>query len=122
MNIEDLRNFCLSVRGVEECLPFDEDTPVYKVMGKMFAYYPLTPKYGEFFVNLKCNPDRSVELREQFNGITKPYHVCDTLKWNTVFIQKDVPDELIKELVFHSVDEVINNLPKKKREEYLNLK
>ncbi|MDR3266410.1 MAG: MmcQ/YjbR family DNA-binding protein, partial [Tannerella sp.] len=86
MNIEELREICLSVQGVEECLPFDDDTPVYKVMGKMFAYYVLTPKGGEFFVNLKCNPQRTVELREHYEGITRAYHAGDTLKWNSVFI------------------------------------
>jgi len=118
MNIEELREICMSVKGVEECLPFDNDTPVYKVMGKMFAYYSLTPKNGDFFVNLKCNPERSFDLREQYAGVTKGYHVGDTLKWNSVYIQSDVPDKLIRELVLHSVDEVIANLSKKKQDEY----
>jgi predicted DNA-binding protein (MmcQ/YjbR family) len=122
MNIEELRDVCLSVRGVKECLPFDDDTPVYKVMNKMFAYYALTPRGGEFFVNLKCNPERSEELREQYEGITKGYHAGDTLKWNSVYIESDVPDELIRKLVYHSVDEVVNALSKKKKEEYKNLK
>jgi len=120
MNLEELREKCLSVRGVEECLPFDEDTPVYKIMGKMFAYYSITPHGGEFFVNLKCAPDRSVELRERYQGVKKPYHAADTLKWNSVYIQGDVPDAVITELVNHSVDEVIAALPKKKREEYFD--
>jgi predicted DNA-binding protein (MmcQ/YjbR family) len=121
MNIEELREVCLSVRGVEECLPFDNDTPVYKVMGKMFAYYALTPKGGEFFVNLKCNPERSVELRERYEGVTKAYHADDSLKWNSVYIQRDVPDKLIRELICHSADEVIKALPKRKQKEYLLL-
>ncbi|MDR0811574.1 MAG: MmcQ/YjbR family DNA-binding protein [Paludibacter sp.] len=120
MNIEELRDVCLSVRGVEECLPFDDDTPVYKVMGKIFAYYALTPRGGRFFVNLKCNPDRSTELRERYEGVTKAYHSGDTLKWNSVYIESDVPDTLIRELIHHSVNEVMNALPKKKREEYKN--
>ncbi|MDR2824343.1 MAG: MmcQ/YjbR family DNA-binding protein [Prevotellaceae bacterium] len=119
MNIEELREVCLSVPGAEECLPFDYDTPVYKVMGKMFAFYGLTPKDGNFFVNLKCAPERSAELRERYRGITKPYHTSDTLKWNSVYLQDDVPDALISELVQHSADEVIKALPKKKKEEWL---
>ena len=118
MNIEELREICLSIKGVEECLPFDDDTPVYKVMGKMFAYFSLTPKGGLFFVNLKCNPERSVELRERYEGVTKGYHAGDTLKWNSVYIQKDVPDSVIHELVLHSVEEVVANLPKKLQTAY----
>jgi Uncharacterized protein conserved in bacteria len=121
MNIEELRKICLSIKGVEECLPFDNDTPVYKVMGKMVAYYSLTPKGGNFFVNLKCNPERSTELRERYEGVTKPYHVGDTLKWNSIYIESDVPDNLICELVYHSVDEVIAGLSKKLQAEYKNL-
>jgi len=121
MNIEQLRECCLAVRGVEECLPFDEDTPVYKIMGKMFAYYSITPHDGKFLVNLKCAPERSVELRERYQGVTKPYHTADTLKWNSVNIQSDIPDALIVELVQHSVSEVINALPKKKKEEYFQI-
>jgi predicted DNA-binding protein (MmcQ/YjbR family) len=118
MNIEELREICLSVKGAEECLPFDDDTPVYKLMGKMFAYYSLTPKGGNFFVNLKCSPARSAELREQYEGVVKGYHAGDTLKWNSVYIQSDLPDRLIRELVYHSVCEVIAALPKKMQAEY----
>ena len=118
MNIEELRKICLSVKGAEECLPFDDDTPVYKVMGKMFAYYSLTPKGGRFFVNLKCYPERSVELRERYEGVTKGYHAGDTLKWNSVYLQNDVPDSVIRELVYHSVEEVVANLPKKLQAAY----
>ncbi|MDR1516612.1 MAG: MmcQ/YjbR family DNA-binding protein [Dysgonamonadaceae bacterium] len=118
MNIEQLREICLSVPGVEECMPFDDDTPVYKVMGKMFAFYPLTPKDGEFLVVMKCNPERSAALREQYEGVTKGYYAGDNLKWNSVYLNRDLPDSLIRELVFHSVDEVIAALPKKKQAEY----
>ncbi|MDR1652144.1 MAG: MmcQ/YjbR family DNA-binding protein [Prevotellaceae bacterium] len=122
MNIEELREICLSVKGVEECLPFDEDTPVYKVMGKMFAFYGLTPKDGEFLVTLKCDPEKSPELRERYRGITKGYYAGNNMKWNSVYLSRDVPDALIRELVIHSADEVIRALPKKKRDEYYLLK
>jgi len=85
-------------------------------MGKMFAYIPLEPKDGVFKVDLKCNTDKSVELREKYNGITKTDF--KTLLWNLVTLESDVPDELIKELIKHSVEEVIKKLPKKKQEEY----
>ncbi|MDR1724563.1 MAG: MmcQ/YjbR family DNA-binding protein [Tannerella sp.] len=121
MNIEELREICLSVPGVEESLPFDEDTPVYKVMGKMFAYYGLTPKDGRFVVSMKCDPERSADLRDRYTGVSKAIHAGDNLKWNSVYIQSDVPDSLIRELVYHSADEVIKALPRKKQAEYYDM-
>ncbi|MDR1859454.1 MAG: MmcQ/YjbR family DNA-binding protein [Bacteroidales bacterium] len=118
MNIETLREHCLAVKGAEECMPFDDDTMVYKVMGKMFAYYALTPKNGEFWVVMKCNPERAMELREQYHGIFKGYHSGSSAMWNTIDIQSDVPDRLIVELIAHSVDEVIKKLPKYKQQQY----
>jgi len=120
MNIEDLRAYCLSVKGSGESLPFDDYTLVYKVMDKMFAYFSLNPKNGEFFVNMKCAPEKSAELMEKFNGITFGYH-SDKRYWISVLLNSDVPDSLIKELINHSVNEVINKLPKKKQEEYKNI-
>lgn len=120
MNIEELRSNCLAVKGAEECLPFDDDTPVYKVMGKMFAFFSLTPKNNEHFVVMKCDPDKSVELREKYSGVTKGYYTGNNLLWNSVYIQSDVPDNLIKELIRHSAEEVIKKLPKRKQEEYRN--
>ena len=118
MNIEELREYCLAIKGAEECMPFDEDTMVYKVMGKMFAYYGLTPKGGEFFFNVKCDPEKSAVLRERYQGITFGYY-SDKKYWITIYIQSDVPDKLIVELITHSVEEVIKKLPKYKQKEYL---
>jgi len=70
----------------------------------------------KFKIDLKCNPDKSVELREKYHGITETDF--KTPLWNLVSLESDVPDELIKELIRHSVDEVILKLPKKKQEEY----
>ncbi|MDR1814975.1 MAG: MmcQ/YjbR family DNA-binding protein [Tannerella sp.] len=119
MNIEQLRETCLAIKGAEECMPFDDDTMVYKVMGKMFAYYALTPKNGAFWVVVKCDPERALELRERYEGIFKGYHSGSSAMWNTISIDSDVPDALIAELIQHSVDEVIKNLPKYKQKEYL---
>jgi predicted DNA-binding protein (MmcQ/YjbR family) len=118
MNIEELRQHCLAIKNAEECTPFGEDVLVYKIMNKMFAYYPLNPKDNEHFVVMKCDPEKTVELREKYKGITKGYYAGENLMWNSVSIQKDVPDELIIELIQHSVDEVFKKLPKKKQEEY----
>ena len=117
MNIEEFREYCLSIKGCTESTPFlDRSILVFKVMNKMFVYIPLEPKDGVFKADMKCNPDKSVELREKYNGITKTDF--KTLLWNLVTLDSDVPDELIKELINHSVEEVIKKLPKSKREEY----
>ena len=87
-------------------------------MNKMFAFFSLHPKGAEYFVVLKCDPDRTVELREKYRGITKGFYAGDSLMWNSVYIQKDVPDALIAELIEHSAEEVVKKLPKKKQEEY----
>ena len=121
MNIEDLRDCCLNVKNAEECTPFGEDVMVYKIMNKMFAFFPLNPKEAGYFVVLKCNPEKSAELREKYQGVAKGLYAGDSLMWNSVYIQKDVPDSLIVELIGHSVEEVLRNLSKKKQEEYRTL-
>ena len=101
MNIEKLRNHCLSVKNAEECTPFGEDVMVYKIMGKMFVFFPLNPKDGVHFAVMKCAPEKTVELREKFAGITKGYYAGNNLKWNSVysvcqktqfFSKKSIPD------------------------------
>ena len=67
---------------------------------------------------LKCDPDKTVELRERYAGVTKGYYAGDNLLWNSVYIQRDVPDTLIKELIDHSVEEVVKKLSKKQQQEY----
>jgi predicted DNA-binding protein (MmcQ/YjbR family) len=118
MNLEELRTHCLAIKNVEECTPFGEDVMVYKIMNKMFAFFPLNPKDNEHFVVMKCDPEKTVELREKYVGITKGYYAGSNLMWNSVYIQKDVPNKLIIELIEHSAEEVIKNLPKRKQEEY----
>lgn len=117
MNIEDFREYCLSVKGATESFPFDEHTLVFKVMDKMFAYAPLQPREGRFWTNMKCATDKSAELMERYEGILFGCH-SDKKYWITVYLESDVPDKLIKELINHSVEEVIKKLPRKKREEY----
>ena len=118
MNIEELRNHCLAIKNAEESTSFGDDMLVYKVMGKVFAFFLLYPKNNEHFVVMKCDPERTVELRERYEGIIKGHYTGNTLLWNSVYIQKDVPDKLIAELIQHSADEVVKKLPKKKQEEY----
>lgn len=118
MNIEEFREHCLSVKGASESLPFiDHNILVFKIMGKMFCMLPLVPKDGIFRADLKCNAERSVELRERYSGIG-PGHVKSTLLWNRIVLSSDVPNELIIELIHHSVDETLKTLPKAQRAEY----
>ncbi|NDW17631.1 MmcQ/YjbR family DNA-binding protein [Dysgonomonas sp. 216] len=121
MNIEELREYCISIKGASESTPFlDDSVLVFKVMDKMFAYVALKPKDGIFRVNMKCIPERSAELREQYPGVERCANTR-SLTWNSIQIESDIPDGLIKELIDHSVAEVIKALPKKKQEEYHNL-
>jgi predicted DNA-binding protein (MmcQ/YjbR family) len=122
MNIEEAREACIAIKGAVESFPFGDDTLVYKVMGKMFAYISLESKDGEYRLNLKCDPEKTVELREHYTGIRPCCHFfCSNSNkkyWNAIVIESDVPDGLIRELIQHSVDEVIKKLPKVKQEEY----
>lgn len=117
MNIEEVREYCLSVKGSEECFPFDEDTLVFKVMNRMFAYMSLTSTEDGFRVNLKCDPDKALELREKYESVIPGYH-SNKKYWNTIYIDGDMPDAEIKLWINHSVEEVIKKLPKKQRETY----
>jgi predicted DNA-binding protein (MmcQ/YjbR family) len=117
MNIEEFREFCISKTGVTEELPFGPDTLVYKVMGKMFA---LTSLDSEVFrVSLKCNPDKAIELREEFDYIVGAFHMNKT-HWNTVNGEQS-PTKQLKELTDHSYDLVVSAFPKKTKFEYNNL-
>ena len=112
MNIEDFRNYCLAKKGVIETFPFDEVTLVFKVMNKMFALTGLDAE--EFRVNLKCDPERSVELRELHEDIIPGWHMSKK-HWNTVYFERGLEDKLLYELVDHSYDLVVKGLRKKDR-------
>ena len=86
MNIEQLRDYCLKKKGVTDGFPFDQDTLVIKVLGKMFALFPLEKwEKGEGSVNLKCDPDYSEELRAQYESIEAGWHMSKK-HWNSVYI------------------------------------
>jgi predicted DNA-binding protein (MmcQ/YjbR family) len=113
MNIEEYRNFCLELLGVNETFPFDEETLVFKVMGKMFA---LTDVDTFESFNAKCKPENCIELREQFSGINPGFHM-NKKHWNTVSTDGSVPDELMFQLIKQSYELVVAGLTKKAREE-----
>ena len=112
MNIEEYRNYCLSKPGVTEDFPFDEETLVFKVVNKLFA---LTDVDDFLSINLKCDPQRALELREQYSGIVPGYHM-NKQHWNTVLTDGSVEDTLLYELIDHSYELVVANLPKKDRD------
>ncbi len=111
MNLEEFRNFCLSLAHVSEGFPFDNKTLVFKVHGKMFALCDVD-KFES--VNLKCDPEKAIDLREQFSGIFAGYHMSKK-HWNTVQLNADVDDKLLLDLTKHSYDLVFAKLPKKLR-------
>jgi predicted DNA-binding protein (MmcQ/YjbR family) len=119
MNIEELRDYCLSKKGATESFPFDESTLVFKVMGKIFALTGLERESPA--VNLKCDPERSAELREEYDGlITGAFHMSK-LHWNTVELKQNIPIDLILELIDGSYDLVVGKLTKKLKAALENL-
>ena len=118
MNIEEFRIYCLSKKGVTEEFPFDEVTLTFKVMGKMFALTGLNRE--DFSVNLKCDPDRAVELREEYPEIQPGYHM-NKKHWNTVAFEESLNDDFLEELINHSYDLVVAKLKKADREFLKNL-
>lgn len=111
--LDEFRDYCLAKPGVTEDTPFGPETLVFKAMGKVFAITGI----DEFqFINLKCNPERAIELREEWPGIKPGWHM-NKKHWNSVFVDGSVPDHLIKELTDHSYDLIIASLPKKVRDE-----
>ncbi|MEX0724526.1 MAG: MmcQ/YjbR family DNA-binding protein [Gracilimonas sp.] len=112
MHIEAFYNYCRSFSGVTEGFPFGEDVLVFKVMGKMFALCDV----DEFeSINLKCDPERALELRASYEEIKPGYHM-NKKHWNTVSMQGSLKDELVEELIDHSYELVVETLPKKDRE------
>lgn len=112
MNIEEFRNYCLSKKGVTESFPFDETTLVFKVGGKMFALTDIEDYPLRF--NLKCDPEKAIELREQYESIIPGWHM-NKKHWNTVYSDNDVNDKIIYELIELSYNLVFNNLKKSEK-------
>ena len=122
MNIQSYYDYCLAKKGVTEHFPFDEDTLVFKVGGKMFALSSLkgwednTPS-----INLKCDPEKALELRAEYEGVNPGYHMSK-VHWNTVAVNSDVPQKLLLQLIDHSYELIFNSLTKKLQEEINDMK
>ena len=113
MHIEQFRDFCLSKKGVTESFPFDENVLVFKVLNKIFALTSLSSP--EFTVNLKCDPEKAISLRDEYECITPGFHM-NKKHWNSVNVDSLLDDSLFLELVNHSYDLVIKGMTKKDRE------
>ena len=109
MDIESVRDYCLSLPLATEDFPFDETTLAFRVLGKIFAMMDL--ENTEWFV-LKCAPDYALELREQYPEITGAFHM-NKKHWNQLNLYGFLPDQLIQELIRHSYREVVKKIPKK---------
>jgi predicted DNA-binding protein (MmcQ/YjbR family) len=116
MNIEELRDYCLSLKGVTEEFPFDETTLVFKVVGKIFC---ITDLQAKFSVALKNDPEKNIELREEFPAVKPGYHLSKT-HWNTIEIDGSMPDDLIKNLIDESYDLVVLKLKKEEKQKLKN--
>ena len=116
MHLELIREYCLKKPGVTEELPFNEDSPVYKVMGKIFLIASLTPPIS---INLKCDPEKAIELRERYDEVQPGYHM-NKKHWNTIDLEGTLKDNFILELIDHSYDCVVNGLKKSDKEKLLN--
>lgn len=116
MNVEEIREYCLSLKGVSEDMPFGNDTLVFRVMNKIFALVNLD---GETRINLKCDPARALELREEYTAIIPGYHM-NKKHWNTLVPDDSLKPELIRELIFHSYELVIQSLSRHEKAKLLN--
>lgn len=114
MNIEDIRIYCLSKKGTSESFPFDNDTLVFKVRDKMFALLGITN--DPLSMNLKCDQEKAIELREKHAAILPGYHMNKN-HWNTILLDGSLESSLVRQLIDDSYDLVLNSLSKKQREE-----
>ena len=112
MNIETVREYCLSKLNVEETLPFGPDVIVFKVSGKMFLLLPLNTDLLQF--NVKCDPDLAIELRERYSCVQPGYHM-NKQHWNTVVVDSTVSSKILKEWIDDSYNLIASSLPKKKK-------
>ncbi len=109
MNIEEFREYCLSLPNVTEDMPFDENVLVFRLHGKIFACVAMD---RPDLATMKCDPGKAIELREQYNSIEGAFH-WNKKFWNQVWFNRDADDTLIRSLVDHAYEEVYKKLPKK---------
>lgn len=108
MDLESIRNYCLSKKASTEGLPFGETVLVFKVAGKMFALLDLS---GGETINLKCDPELAQELRADHDEVQPGYHMNKT-HWNTIYLKGRLSDHQIREMIDHSYDLIVASLSK----------
>ncbi|MEU9209549.1 MmcQ/YjbR family DNA-binding protein [Streptomyces sp. NPDC048415] len=113
MTPQQLRTFCLSFNATVEDFPFNPETSVFKVLGKLFALTPLNAR--PLTVNLKCDPEDAIRLRGEYPGLIIPGYHMNKRHWNTVRVDGELPDRLVRELIEDSYDLVVAGLPKAER-------
>lgn len=118
MNIEVLRNYCISKKGVEEAFPFDQETLVFKVMGKLFLLTGINSHPVEF--NVKCDPEKAIELREKYACVQPGYHM-NKKHWNTIVCDGSVSTKQLNQWIDDSYTLVVSGLSKKEKETLQNL-
>ncbi|MGN6640314.1 MAG: MmcQ/YjbR family DNA-binding protein [Mucilaginibacter sp.] len=117
MNIEEIRDYCLAKPGVTDGLPFGEDTLVFKVGEKLFLLTSISS--GNQF-NVKCDPERAVELRERYSEVQPGYHM-NKKHWNTVYTDGSLTRKQLCDMIDHSYGLVLKSLPKKLQDEIASL-
>ena len=119
MTIDEIRSFCLNQIHTTEEFPFDQDTLVFKVLGKIFALCPLEKwEEGAPSITLKCDPEYAIELREQFSCIVPGFH-ANKKHWNTIYLESNtISSDLLFKLILHSYDMVIKNMTKKQQRQF----
>ncbi len=113
MNVEEIRMYCLKKKRVNESFPFDDTTLVFKVVDKMFALINLDENHS---MNLKCDPEKAIILREHYDFVLPGYHM-NKKHWNTIILDERISGNLLMELINDSYNLVVDKLPKKIREE-----
>ena len=119
MNIEELREYCISKKGVRESLPFGPETLVFKVMGKVFLLSGMDGDPLQF--NVKCDPEKAIELREQYACVLPGYHM-NKKYWNTVIVDGSVSIKLLQMWITDSYNLVVLGLTGKEKQQLLALK
>jgi predicted DNA-binding protein (MmcQ/YjbR family) len=117
MNVEEIRDYCVSKKGVEESFPFDNETLVFKVGGKIFLLMGINANPIQF--NVKCEPQKAIDLREKYSYVLPGYHM-NKAHWNTIVCDGRATKKLIFEWIDHSYDLIIRSLPKKQRDAFLD--
>jgi predicted DNA-binding protein (MmcQ/YjbR family) len=119
MNIEEVREYCLSLKGTTEDMPFEDKYLMFRIFDKWFAVIPLLDLELKLF--LKCAPALAIDLRERYRCVEAAWHF-NKKYWNSIVLNRYMDDETVRHWILHSLEEVVKKLPKKLQLEYEMLK